>query len=631
MNYRSPINLAIATLFIAGNAYAAPAVDLKAVVEKAILENPEVQGKYKLFSAAGNEKDVAKSAWRPTIDLNNSSTDGTTYNGYAGMRQDAGYTSSATTLQLRQTVFDGFATSREVRRLGHAHVGAYYDLVATSDKIALEAARAYLDVQRYRALVELAKENYATHADIHARLDARVKAGVGRRVDLEQASGRMALSESNWLTEASNLHDVTARYQRLVGEVPAPELNEAPNFTSFLPPRDKKISDTIRTSPEFLSTVSTIRSLRADADARYAGLYPTLELRAAQSEERNRTTASGAYRDSSLQLVMNYNLYRGGADRARIRQFADRLNAAYDSRDKICRDLHQNAQMAMNDVGKLETQLNFLSQHELSTAKAREAYRQQFDIGQRTLLDMLNTENEYYEARKSLVGAEYDLSLAKIRVLSADGTFLSAIKLRSVKVNAPDAAAGMSAGDDAVACSTTLVPQLVLDKDSLPTLAATLGTDPMVAAADAAAQKTATAAVAGGAPAPSSTGASAKPAVAACDAVMPAVEKWAAAWNGNDVTAYLAAYASTFVPAKGLSRAEWEKMRTQRVKKPGELVARLKNVSPTRCDGKTTEVTFMQEYKSKDYSDVVEKTLSLGFVDGSWKILKETVNNGRSY
>ncbi len=157
-------------------------------------------------------------------------------------------------------------------------------MLASSDNIGLETARAYLDVQRYRELVELAKENYANHADVHARLESRVKAGVGRRVDLEQASGRLALAESNWLTEASNLHDVTARYQRYVGEMPAKELNPAPNFSPFLPARDSYVTNTVHSNPEFLSAVSNIRAYRADAETRKAANYPTVESPTAHRE-----------------------------------------------------------------------------------------------------------------------------------------------------------------------------------------------------------------------------------------------------------------------------------------------------------------------------------------------------------
>lgn len=608
---RTPLAIAVTTLLIATAGHAQPITQLKAAVEKAILENPEVKLKHKSLMALANEQAAAQGAWRPRIDLEATAGEKSTFS--PGMKSDKGYSNTTATLQLRQTLFDGFATLSDARRLGHSRMAAYYDLLATSDNIGLEAARAFLDVQRYRELVELAKENYANHADVYNRLETRVKAGVGRRVDLEQAAGRLALAESNWLTEASNLHDVTARYQRLVGELPANELNAAPNLAPFLPVRENYVGNTVRGNPEFLSAVSNIRAFRADAELRKAANYPTVELRASQSVETNRSAVTGDYRDSALQLVLNYNLYRGGSDQARIRQYVDKLNSTYDLRDKVCRDVRQTALIAFNDVGKLESQIGFLSQHELSTSKAREAYRQQFDIGQRSLLDLLDTENEYFQARRALVNAEYDLSLAKARVLGANGTLLSALRLRPVETQAPEQAGGAETQDDAMQCIADLAPQVVLDKSNLP--------KPTLSTASVA-----PAVVPAPAPAPA-----APPSKALCDAVAPSVEKWIASWNSKDFQGYLASYADGFVPAQGLSRTQWENLRKKRVGKQGGISTVLKNITPAQCDGKTTEVSFTQEYGSDDYRDTVEKTLSMEYVNGAWKILKETVTKGRTF
>jgi len=610
MTLRTPLSLAIAALFIAGPTHAQQITQLKAAVEKAILDNPEVKYKHKSLMAVANDQSAAEGGWRPRIDLEAKVGDESTF--YPGLKSDTRYNHTTTTLQLRQTLFDGFATLNEVRRLGHSRMAAYYDLLASSDNIGLETARAYLDVQRYRELVELAKENYANHADVHARLESRVKAGVGRRVDLEQASGRLALAESNWLTEASNLHDVTARYQRYVGEMPAKELNPAPNFSPFLPARDSYVTNTVHSNPEFLSAVSNIRAYRADAETRKAANYPTVEFRALQSAETNRSAVNGDYRDSALQLVLNYNLYRGGSDQSRVRQYVDKLNSTYDLRDKVCRDVRQTALIAFNDVGKLDLQIGFLSQHELSTAKAREAYRQQFDIGQRSLLDLLDTENEYFQARRALVNAEYDLSLAKIRVLAANGSFLGALQLRPLETQAPPAPGGAEAQDDAALCDSDLAPAIVLDKSDLPKPTLTTPTPVAVAPAPLAP------------PAPPAN-------KALCDAVAPSVEKWIASWNNKDLKGYLASYADGFVPAQGLSRSQWENLRKKRVNKQGGISTVLKNITPAQCDGKTTEVSFTQEYGSDDYRDTVEKTLSMEYVNGAWKILKETVTKGRTF
>ena len=587
-----------------GQASAQPSNTLKDAVERAVLQNPEVKFKYQNLEATRGDHDAAKGAWRPRIDMEATTGSLSTF---APPQADALlYKSNTASIQLRQTLFDGYATINEVRRIGHTRQMAYYDLLTTSDQIALETTRAYLDVQRFREALALARDNYVTHADVHRKIASRVSAGVGRRVDLEQASGRMALAESNWLTEASNLHDVSARYQRLTGEMPAQNLQVTPPLDKFLPAREHVLPDSIANNPEFLGAVSTIRAYRADAEVRRASNWPTLELRARQNVESNLSGISGNSRDTALQLVLNYNLYRGGSDMARVNQYVSKLNSAYEMRDKLCRDVRQTAQIAFNDVGRLQQQLVLLSQHDLSTSKAREAYRQQFDIGQRSLLDLLDTENELYQARRALINAEYDLLLAKARVLATSGTLLSALQLRPLSTELPLAPGGNGDDDDLQRCNTELNPMTVLDKESLPKVEPTSPFAPPVTPISL-----------------SSTN--------GCTKLSPAIEAWLGAWNRKDVGAYLAAYSESFVPAMGMGHAAWENLRKKRLAKQGELKAVLTNVHTLRCDGNTAEMAFTQEYGSADYKDVVEKTLTLEFVNNAWRITREAVTKGKTF
>ena len=69
--------------------------------------------------------------------------------------------------------------------------------------------------------------------------------------------------------------------------------------------------------------------------------------------------------------------------------------------------------MAWNNIVRLRQQLPFLREHELSTSKVRVAYMQQFRIGQRSLLDLLDTENELFDARRAMINADYDLKKAE--------------------------------------------------------------------------------------------------------------------------------------------------------------------------------------------------------------------------
>ncbi len=587
---------------------------LTEAVERAVLQNPEVKLRFHNLEAAKAERGVAQGAWLPRIDLEVAS--GAYETKAPSLASTLGYNGNRASLQLRQTLFDGFATLHETRRLSYAQQAAYFDFLSASNQTALETARAYTDVLRFRELVQLAADNFTTHQEVHDRLSQKVTAGVGRKVDLEQAAGRMALAESNWLTESSNLHDVSARYQRLVGQLPAQNLAAAEALGQFVKAGAGFPSESVRTNPDFLSAVATVRAYRSDSNVRRAAYSPTVELRARQSVESNQSGINGDYRDTALEVVLSYNLYRGGSDKARVNQYVAKLNSAYDLRDKACRDVWQTGEIAFNDSQRLAAQIKLLSQHELSTSKARQAYQQQFDIGQRSLLDLLDTENELYQARRALANAEYDLQLSAVRVLATSGSLLSALKLQTMAVDVPTASGNAEDEDALMQCDSQVPVSATLDR-SFNSRPASLPADPVkppVAPAPAVPV----------APAPTNT-------TADCAKLPQTVETWLKAWNSKNVAAYLGAYSGNFVPGNAMDRKQWEAMRTSRISKQGDIQITIGTVTPVRCDAKTAEVAFSQEYGSANYKDSVNKTLALENVQGAWKITRETVTKGQSY
>lgn len=587
---------------------------LKDAVERAILQNPEVKLRFHNLEAAKSERKVAEGGWFPRIDLEVAG--GSYQTKTPSLASTLDYNGSRASIQLRQTLFDGFATLQETRRLSYAQQTAYFELLSASNQTALEVARAYMDVLRFRELLQLAADNFTTHQEVHDRLNQKVTAGVGRKVDLEQAAGRMALAESNWLTEASNLHDVSARYQRLVGVIPAPTLSAVEPMGGMLKASTGFQAESIRSNPDFLAAVATLRGYRSDSEVRRSAYAPTVELRARQSIETNQSGIAGDYRDTALEVVLSYNLYRGGSDRARVNQYVAKLSSAYDLRDKACRDVWQTGEIAFNDSQRLAAQIKLLAQHELSTSKARQAYQQQFDIGQRSLLDLLDTENELYQARRALANAEYDLQLSAVRVLATSGTLLGALKLRPLSDELPSAAGNTEGEDDLAQCDNHAPANPTLDRtfNSRP---ASLPADPVKP-------------VAAAAPAVPVVAALASP-PNSCAQLPKVVDGWLDAWNRKDVARYLGAYSSSFVPANGMARKQWEAMRTSRVSKQGDVQIAISKLVPVRCDAKSAEVAFSQEYGSTGYKDSVDKVLSLENIQGVWKITRETVTKGRSY
>ncbi|WP_374243250.1 TolC family outer membrane protein [Zoogloea sp.] len=585
-------------------AHAAPGT-MRDAIERAILRNPEVLARLHDYQAADAERDVVRGGYFPRVDLQ----------GYTGRERRETPTSGPDSysrpgyqLQLRQLVFDGFATRNDVKRLGFARATRYFELLGTTDDTAYEAARAYLDVLRYRELASLAQENWAIHKETVDQIERRVKAGVGRRVDLEQAFGRLALAQSNWLTESSNLHDVSQRFQRLVGEAPADTLEKPPVFTDKLPTEKDVLRQAIADNPGFKAAVANIRASRANIDVQRANYSPTVEFRASTGMDKNLLGVSGETNTSAVQVLMNWNLFKGGADEARVRRSHEQLYNATDLRDKACRDIRQQTAIAWNDVKKLKEQLIYLEQHQLSTEKARDAYRQQFDIGQRSLLDVLNTENELFEAKRASARARFDLTQAELRVLTQTHTILPSVQLAPVARSGPEEASATEPGEDETLLCSTVLPVVA----PLDTAGAMKGRTPPAAVPLPVAEAVAA----------SATGtASATP--AANPAIEPLVRSWAAAWSAKDVARYKSFYSTAFKPDLG-TPSNWLAVREKRVTKPGTIAVEVDQLTVRSLSPTSAEASFIQHYRSKGFNDAMKKTLQYQLENGQWKIVRES-------
>lgn len=568
---------------------------LQDTVKKAIVSNPEVQARWHAFLSSQHEQDVARGGYFPRVDLR-------TGIGRENLTEPGLPTTHLTrrdaALSLNQMIYDGFATRDEVARLAYSKLVRYYEVLDASESTALEVVRAYNDVLRQRELLQLAQENFAQHEQVFSQIQQRVQAGVGRRVDLEQAGGRMALAQSNLLTELSNLHDVSARYQRLVGELPPGEMSAPGLLTQNIPPTvEEALKQAYHGSPLFNAAIENVRAAQAEARGRESNFHPRVELRASQGLAFNADGVAGRSDDQVVELVLNYNLFKGGSDRALTRQFAERLAQSKELRDKACRDLRQTLAIAFNDIHNLSRQLGFLDQHQLAIEKAREAYRKQFDIGQRTLLDLLDSENEYFQARRAYVNATYEHALAHARTLAGMGNLLA-----TLQVGRDDLPTAQELGQDR---------QEVDPGSQCPAEA------PLVTARLEPAPRPVVAAPA------RLPEAAPLPAAAPAETIQQALTGWAAAWSAKDFPRFQAYYDKSFTPENGRTLEQWASDRAVHLAKPGAITIGIDDLKVHTPDAKQAATEFRQTYTSPNYRDVSTKRLEWVREDNRWKIQRE--------
>ena len=405
--------------------------DLADTIHKAIVHNPDVLVQQDDRNAIEQNVREAKAGYLPRVDVNagvggeksdNASTLAETgKQGYRGLhREESG-------IKITQMLFDGFFTKNEVARQKATLRAASYRVLAAGEDVGLRATQTYLDVLRRREQVELAKDNLAAHQRIFDQIRMRSDRGVGRVADTDQAAGRLALAKANLEAVMGNLRDAEIAYVRVVGEMPT-EL-DAPT-----PPADQMPADLPTLVDQARLTHPTLASAVADIDATVAqheqarsNDFPRFDLELGASHNSNIDGVSQADEDLIAMVRMNYNIYRGGADLARKRSTAYKIQQAKDIRNRAEDQVIEEAGLSWNDYLTAQARLDLLRQHANSANAARTAYQKQFNIGQRTLLDLLDTENERFVAESNYIDGKYRVIYATYRIVASEGRLLSTL------------------------------------------------------------------------------------------------------------------------------------------------------------------------------------------------------------
>lgn len=610
MNKNLFVTLAFFPLF-AG----AEAQTIQEAAQEAVISNPEVQLKWHAYQASQSEREVAAGNYYPHVDLQaNSSREN-----HSEPLLQSNYSSRQQSVTLTQMIYDGFATNHEVDRLDHARLVKLYDLYDTTESTTLDVARAHLDVLRYRKLVGLAEDNYVQHRVLYNQILTKAEAGVGRRVDLEQSAGRLALAEANLLSETSNLHDVSARYQRLVGHVPAKLLAEPLGLDQGIPQdllAALQISST--SNPAILGAIENIRAADSDATGHQSAFQPRVDVRLSGQHGNNINSEIGLTNDKTAQVVLTWNLFNGFSDRAKLHQLADQINVTRDYRDKVCRDLRQTLEIAYNDKHKLTELLKYLDEHQLSIEKARDAYRQQFEIGQRTLLDLLDTENELFQAKRSFVDAQYDQLVALARAQAGMGHLFQALGLSRPDVGKLPKFNDNNGETMSVNCPLEAPQTYVVNKDDLNRRALAQRRELPTSVVPSTGV---TVSAIGSAPLSRPANASVQP--QSEQLLQAAVEQWRQARQSRDADSYLKLYAPQFKASTDASHEKWIARRQQRITTTKNSVLTITGLQIKLNDATHATTVFHQKYQSESYQDVVIKTLRWELSAGSWRIVSE--------
>ena len=423
--------VALALLLLAGGN--AGAASLKESIEATLATNPEIGVVAADRQAIDQELRQARAGFLPSIDLRGAA--GPEFTDSPATRRRGGSSDSTTLLRLEsqltlsQMLFDGFATQSEVERQKARIDSSAFRVQETAEFIALDAVEAHLDVLRNRRLVELAVDNLEQHQRILARVRRLEREGAGSIADVTQAEARVAAAKNFLVIARRNLRDAEATYLRVVGS-PADELEEPlPPLAAIPESPDSAAARAAVNSPTVLIANADINVSKAELEGARSGYYPRLDLELGAAANRNLDGIDGKDLDAQALVVLRYNLFRGGADIAREREAFARVRESREVLRRARREAEEQARVAYNGLVAASERVEVLRAGVEAQRATRDAYAQQFELGQRSLLDLLDSQNQLFIGRSDLTTAEFTELFAVYRVLAVIGDLLTTLDI----------------------------------------------------------------------------------------------------------------------------------------------------------------------------------------------------------
>lgn len=420
-------------------ALSANAMTLQEAVQQAIATNPDIGIVASNREAVDQELRQARGLYLPQIDvaagvgIENFDDSTARANNNGGTETTTRRESSIT---LQQRIFDGFEAGATVEREMARVESAANRVLENSEVLALDAIGAYVEVLRQRDLVRLAEDNVAYHQQVLDAQRARLEGGGGSQADVDQTEARYSRARNTLVTSLQDLRVAEAVYTRIIGSFPGNDLSY-PEFPAASLPADldEAVQLAVRNNPTTKIFEADVRTAEAEVELSEVPMYPAVTLEA-QSEYNDGTSALDTYEfNNQLMVRVRWNIFRGGIDRAARQEALFRLTESKNRRYRSVLESQQEMRTSWFELEAARDSIEALEDARDFNRSTLAAYEQQFEVAQRTLLDVLDAENELFTSEGQLITAQTNEQLASYRILAVGG-----VLLETLGVSAPEQA-----------------------------------------------------------------------------------------------------------------------------------------------------------------------------------------------
>lgn len=398
---------------------------LKDTVETVINRHRTIKGLQENREALSHEVDRAKAGYGPSVDLTGraggNSIDNSTLRTYN--QDNILYGAYEVGVTVTQPLWNGWATRSRVRSAEATLDSLNERVFDNATTFGLDGIIAHIDVLRNRRLVSLAEDNVRQHEEILASVRDRLAMGADTIADVSQTEARLARARSTLASSQAALKQAEDTYRRLTG-ITVPELADVPHPSRIFKSEKEVLDAAIKFNPKLRALTADIRSAEGGRELAESAFHPVINLEGGAY----RSDRAGDNEDyvSRMEVMgtMRWNVFNSGADAAGVKAAKARVRQARQILGNQWDEIKLETRKTWADLMSARAQYKHYSDAVEFNTQTRDSYVEQFLLGQRSMLDVLDSESELFNSSSQAVTMKCNVLVAEYRLHAITGTML---------------------------------------------------------------------------------------------------------------------------------------------------------------------------------------------------------------
>jgi len=403
--------------------------DLKTTVEEILSTNPIILERLKNYNATKEDITIAQAGYYPKIDLSLGAGHEQSDKDSPNLgEQSFDFSVYQNSLSYTQNLFKGFETNNRVREQEHRTTSAAYNYIEKVNDTAFTMVDTYLQVMKNKELIGTAQANVDINTEIFIKVKKLYDAGLTTLSEVNKIESSLSLAKSNLVVQENTLLDVKYNLHRVLGRDLDASKMSRPTLNIALPSNmDEATQFAIRNNPSLIVSEYNIKLAQASYQVSLSPYYPSFDIEISQSMNRNLSGVEGDDDRFRAMAFISYNFFNGFSDSATKQKNISNIYREIELKNQLRRETIEGLRLSWAAYTKLKEQLVHLKDYKRFSKKTLTLYSKEYDLGRRSLLDLLSAQNDFIGSKAQIINTEYNLLFAQYRILDAMGIMLPSI------------------------------------------------------------------------------------------------------------------------------------------------------------------------------------------------------------